>query len=218
MRFSTIVLSTCAAVASTSSVFNKVSFVAALMLGLCAATGSQATTPLALDYSISSGPTPGEYTYTFTLILNNNDGSWVAGQNFDWITFGDEYLAASPLADFVINPASFPVGPYTIANFTFSGGGHNGPTFVAYPNEGWVPSAVGDTLTWSGESSAYLSQGQLLFSDLIGTGNHANFDVATLVTSAIPEPSTWAMLLLGFAGLGFAGYRRRQKLAGEASV
>jgi unsaturated chondroitin disaccharide hydrolase len=28
-------------------------------------------------------------------------------------------------------------------------------------------------------------------------------------TSVVPEPSTWAMLLLGFAGLGFAGYRRR---------
>lgn len=26
--------------------------------------------------------------------------------------------------------------------------------------------------------------------------------------SAVPEPSTWAMLMLGFAGLGFAGYRR----------
>jgi hypothetical protein len=25
---------------------------------------------------------------------------------------------------------------------------------------------------------------------------------------AVPEPSTWAMMLLGFAGLGFAGYRR----------
>ena len=25
--------------------------------------------------------------------------------------------------------------------------------------------------------------------------------------SAVPEPSTWAMMLLGFAGLGFAGYR-----------
>jgi uncharacterized membrane protein len=24
----------------------------------------------------------------------------------------------------------------------------------------------------------------------------------------IPEPSTWAMMLLGFAGLAFAGYRR----------
>jgi hypothetical protein len=26
--------------------------------------------------------------------------------------------------------------------------------------------------------------------------------------SIVPEPSTWAMMLLGFAGLGFAGYRR----------
>jgi hypothetical protein len=26
--------------------------------------------------------------------------------------------------------------------------------------------------------------------------------------ATVPEPSTWAMMLLGFAGLGFAGYRR----------
>ena len=31
---------------------------------------------------------------------------------------------------------------------------------------------------------------------------------ATLV---VPEPSTWTMMLLGFAGLGFAGYRRRPR-------
>ena len=28
--------------------------------------------------------------------------------------------------------------------------------------------------------------------------------------SAVPEPATWAMLLIGFAGLGFAGYRRER--------
>jgi hypothetical protein len=27
-------------------------------------------------------------------------------------------------------------------------------------------------------------------------------------TAAIPEPSTWAMMLVGFAGLGIAAYRR----------
>jgi hypothetical protein len=28
--------------------------------------------------------------------------------------------------------------------------------------------------------------------------------------TAVPEPSTWAMLLLGFAGLGYAGFRRHK--------
>jgi hypothetical protein len=39
-----------------------------------------------------------------------------------------------------------------------------------------------------------------------------------LSASATPEPSTWAMMLLGFAGLGFAGYRQRHKLAGAAGA
>ena len=37
--------------------------------------------------------------------------------------------------------------------------------------------------------------------------------VAGGVTANLPEPSTWAMMLLGFAGLGFAGYRRSRKAA-----
>jgi hypothetical protein len=30
---------------------------------------------------------------------------------------------------------------------------------------------------------------------------------------AVPEPSTWAMMILGFAGLGFMAYRRKNKIA-----
>ena len=29
----------------------------------------------------------------------------------------------------------------------------------------------------------------------------------------VPEPSTWAMMILGFASLGFAGYRVSRKAA-----
>jgi len=32
-----------------------------------------------------------------------------------------------------------------------------------------------------------------------------------IATGAVPEPSTWAMMMLGFAGLGFMAYRRRNQ-------
>jgi hypothetical protein len=34
---------------------------------------------------------------------------------------------------------------------------------------------------------------------------------------AVPEPSTWAMLLAGFAGLGFVGYRQRRRAKPQAA-
>ena len=37
------------------------------------------------------------------------------------------------------------------------------------------------------------------------------FDLA--IGGAVPEPSTWAMMLLGFAGLGFAGHRSTRRAA-----
>ena len=32
------------------------------------------------------------------------------------------------------------------------------------------------------------------------------------VTTSVPEPSTWVMMLAGFAGLGFVGYRRQKAI------
>ena len=37
--------------------------------------------------------------------------------------------------------------------------------------------------------------------------------VGGAVSKAVPEPSTWAMLLMGFAGLGFVGYRASRRNA-----
>jgi hypothetical protein len=62
---------------------------------------------------------------------------------------------------------------------------------------------------------AFNSAGKPVSATITGDGG---FDYSALAASnaaalglnagAVPEPSTWAMLLIGFAGLGYAGYRR----------
>ena len=42
--------------------------------------------------------------------------------------------------------------------------------------------------------------------NIAGFGADGTVDLVT--TSGVPEPSTWAMLIVGFAGLGYAGWRR----------
>jgi hypothetical protein len=45
----------------------------------------------------------------------------------------------------------------------------------------------------------------------VGVGSWTTTESAGV--AAVPEPSTWAMMLLGFAGFGFMGYRRKSRLA-----
>jgi hypothetical protein len=41
-------------------------------------------------------------------------------------------------------------------------------------------------------------------------GFSTSYTVGSPMIAAVPEPSTWAMMILGFAGIGFLAYRRRQ--------
>jgi hypothetical protein len=45
--------------------------------------------------------------------------------------------------------------------------------------------------------------------------DNTQFVTATITTSVsgVPEPSAWAMMLLGFTGVGFMAYRRKSKPA-----
>ena len=53
----------------------------------------------------------------------------------------------------------------------------------------------------------------------IGSGDNGSGSASLAVTdpisqvAAVPEPSTWAMMILGFAGIGFIGYRRHNQRA-----
>jgi hypothetical protein len=68
-------------------------------------------------------------------------------------------------------------------------------------------TGVGGGLTLSD----IIGNGGIYFAtDIIGAnGNTGNVGANSFTTTgAVPEPSTWAMLLLGFAGLGYAAYRK----------
>jgi hypothetical protein len=55
------------------------------------------------------------------------------------------------------------------------------------------------------------------FGVVVATHDIALDSVAGGVTATAPEASTWAMMVLGFAGLGFAGYRKARKTGAIAA-
>jgi hypothetical protein len=83
-----------------------------------------------------------------------------------------------------------------LIDFTQNGTTDTGTTSVAFL-PGTTSLDVTDTMTISG----------VFGSDATGVSN------SIVENSTIPEPATWVMMLLGFAGLGFAGYRKAARMS-----
>ncbi len=74
--------------------------------------------------------------------------------------------------------------------------------------------ALSETSAYLGASFASLglTPGSYVYS--WGTGDHADTFTLNVVAGSVPEPSTWAMMFLGFAGLGYAAVRRKTAIVG----
>jgi hypothetical protein len=65
------------------------------------------------------------------------------------------------------------------------------------------------------------SGGGATSSAITASGGDSSFILTTggggvpVFGEAVPEPSIWAMMLLGFAGLAFTGYRRSKRVLGQ---
>jgi unsaturated chondroitin disaccharide hydrolase len=72
-------------------------------------------------------------------------------------------------------------------------------------------SVLTDGFPGNGGTNTALIYGDYYFTEaLLRLQNVLDGKPGWVLYSSVPEPSTWAMMLLGFAGMGFVGYRARQ--------
>jgi hypothetical protein len=87
----------------------------------------------------------------------------------------------------------------------------NGDTVVA--TLGSTTSTGSTTITSLQRQEFRISSFFDVFIDVSIPGTIFSKSVGPILVVAVPEPSTWAMLLVGFAGLGFAALRRAARSA-----
>jgi hypothetical protein len=106
-------------------------------------------------------------------------------------------------------------------NFNTAGfGGFTGLTF----NSAGVLTAIGADINIGGSNANAANELEIGDSNFANTGTNfrwnppgngnGNREAGIVIAAAVPEPSTWAMMILGFFGVGFMVYRRR----GHAAV
>jgi PEP-CTERM motif len=112
-------------------------------------------------------------------------------------------------------------GPFTLhINFFTPAGTSPDPTNFSASLSGTLNWRTGGNLLIDfGAAQQFTYAGgsfSLQVNDLVlSTNRFQHIDAETLTgtitVAAVPEPSTWAMMILGFAGVGYMTYRRRKQ-------
>jgi hypothetical protein len=87
--------------------------------------------------------------------------------------------------------------------------GYNGVTVIGTYSNDDVKNGLDEFLALATNGKTFTS---LKITSTDGFTEIKQFEISGFA-SAVPEPSTWAMMVLGFAGVGFMAYRRKNKAA-----
>ena len=177
----------------------------------------------------SANATVFDFSYT---IVDNGDGypslggptpntNVITGSIVGTETNGD--VSFSTVNSLSLNGIALP-GGFTVEKYTDAGGNCNncygpGPGVISSvnPNDNnfliagannyfyIIPWPNGNMVT----ATQFAQLSPLAYLDVY----NGQFVAGNLSVSAVPEPSTWAMMILGFAGVGFMAYRRKSKPA-----
>lgn len=133
---------------------------------------------------------------------------------------GDEQIYAGPVTfTATVGLKSYPTttsaGNVVLSNANYPSSQYH------FEVDGGPPAGTSVTMALDSESSSklfgnsadpgsFLSQNNLYGEFYLQdpSGSKLVFDV-TMNVSAVPEPSTWAMMILGFLGVGFVAYRKK---------
>ncbi len=151
-----------------------------------------------------------------SLVIDGTNGFGPGGgygyvsQSISGLVAGQTYV----LSFWQAGSQEYSVGGDTVQMFDVSLGDQTWTSpAMNVPSQGFAPWAeVSATFTWDGV-------GDTLQFMSVGTGDPAFAMLAdvSLTTGAVPEPATWAMIVAGFAGIGFAARARSRKAAAVAA-
>lgn len=158
----------------------------------CVTSISASAAPLLFDFSGPSG------TATFQLDSNPTPDFFQSFIGSDQFSFN--------------NVAGVFGGTPGVASTISFGNGIFSSFSVTAPNLGFTQFSSPTLFTGLPGAPEFLTGSFNLINPFFGNGN---LDISPVV-AAVPEPSTWAMMILGFAGVGYMTYRRRKQ--GVAAV
>jgi PEP-CTERM motif len=188
--FSGLVLGTALTVLGAASASANIVYTVSQSIGLGSVTGTITTDGATGVLSVSD-------ILAWDLTLNG------VGASFN-------LTSISPIAqkhvignDLIASPTDiyFNFSGTTGDQFLLQNGGDDGQEY-------WCNS-VGNTSCYPGKSDVpvFYTDSSSQF-DMIASGNQ----IIATSAGAVPEPSTWAMMLFGFVSLGLAGYRASRKV------
>ena len=158
-------------------------------------SGSGASNALALNAGANpSSPTPEGGGVTQTFITTGGTATFFANIADNWLSASGS-IASIGLFSVLLDGQLMDSHDFGI---------------VTANSQGWtLRDTLGFTTMLSAGEHTLALQVTRRFAPAIGVDAEYFDNVSLNVTSAVPEPSTWAMLILGFVGVGFMACRRR---------